>query len=856
MKLLKKPQILLIIYGSLMALSALLVLGMMLTSPSEPGNTVLFGLSLIRLIFALGLSGSFVLFIVLTIKAARDKAWAEEKLVGWFGRGRISQVLAWLGGIGFGLGWTGIFLPSYRVGRFENYWLRIQPLMFFILLAGIVTLVLIYTQQKKSRSMDPAASRVIRLCMALFLICLLALTFMLSSGFGVHSRDDFWYGAGVPILLQQLIGAMAGGLLFLLFEKKWGSRRFDIFVFILVFSTTAFLWAREPLQKGFSFISLPPNYVLYPLFDAVNFDLGSQFPLIGQRIFLYGTYFFERPLYPVFLVYLHTQFGQNYEVLMAGQAAVFAIFPALIYLIGRSLNLRTVGFATALVAMFRGINSIAASNMIDLANPKMILTDFPAAIGVALVVLAVCEWLKQPNGKWQYALWVGGAIGFTLMLRTNALMLLALIPAYALFKLSRDWKNWLSHSSLLVLAVIAITLPWELRNQSLGGPMYGQIVAKFKTVIDQRYTAPTEPVDPTSQLPITQSTGVLVALYSGNGAGRVDAACNTVVCFVPNHFLHNIVTSILILPTSPIMDDLRHTVRDNFPYWYPKWDGTFTPSSLFLFVANIFFVVLGVSAAWKQKRLSGLAPLAIFLIYNLSNAFARTSGGRYIVPMDWIISIYFLIGVFQVIVWVAKTLDIQWDTSSEYIEGSTDHNRPSQKETSKAIFALFILLGSGSLLPLSEHLHTERYQNLDARQVLAENKDALETAGLDIQSIDSFLQKENATIILGRALFPRHYGIDEGYTYYYPNLPLGFPRTTFNLIGVNGEQGVILPGDIPQHFPHASDVIVIGCREADHLDGVAVVILDGSNAVYIRSPESELTCPLRQPVCENDSGCK
>ena len=95
------------------------------------------------------------------------------------------------------------------------------------------------------------------------------------------------------------------------------------------------------------------------------------------------------------------------------------------------------------------------------------------------------KWLKQPNGKWQYVLWVGGAIGFTLMLRTNALMLLALIPAYALFKFSRDWKNWLSHSSLLVLAVIAITLPWELRNRSLGGPMYGQIVAKFKTVRDE-----------------------------------------------------------------------------------------------------------------------------------------------------------------------------------------------------------------------------------------------------------------------------------------------------------------------------------------------------------------------------------
>jgi len=36
--------------------------------------------------------------------------------------------------------------------------------------------------------------------------------------------------------------------------------------------------------------------------------------------------------------------------------------------------------------------------------------------------------------------------------------------------------------------------------------------------------------------------------------------------------------------------------------------------------------------------------------------------------MDWIITIYFLIGVFQVIVWAATTLDVQWDISSEHIE--------------------------------------------------------------------------------------------------------------------------------------------------------------------------------------------
>ncbi|HSO14152.1 MAG TPA: hypothetical protein VLT51_17375, partial [Anaerolineales bacterium] len=167
-----------------------------------------------------------------------------------------------------------------------------------------------------------------------------------------------------------------------------------------------------------------------------------------------------------------------------------------------------------------------------------------------------------------------------------------------------------------------------------------------------------------------------------------------------------------------------------------------------------------------------------------------------------------------------------------------------------------ILLGFGSLLPLSENLFSERYQGIDVRQTLTEYEGALEATGLEAESIGSFLQDKNVAVILGRALFPRHYSINEGHTYFYPNLPLGFPRMTFNLIGPEGQQGIILPGDVPAYFPHASDVVVIGCREQDHIDALAVIILDETHAVYTRFPKSELQCPLKQPVCDNDSVCK
>ena len=844
----------LVIYSSIVAFCAVVVLGGMLASPSEPGNAIIFGFSLPRLVLALGLLFAFVIFFWITIKAAKDQEWAEQFLEEWFGWGRFSGVAGWLGGISFGLGWTGLFVPPYFWGRYESYLVRIQPVMVFTLLMGIATLLFLYVRRRSAAFFVQSNSGLIRSGVIMFLACLIVAGFMLYSRFGIALPDDFWYGAGVPTLVPQLIAAVLAGIAFLQVERKWSFKYFDLFVFILVFSVTAFLWTREPLQKGFSFVENPADNVLYPFFDAAIFDIASQFALIGQKMVFYGGYFPERPLYMAFLVYLHAVFGQDYAVLMAGQAFLYAVFPPIIYLIGRSLGFRAVGFSAAVIAMFRGLNAIAGSNWMDLAGPKMILTDFPAAIGVALVLLAACAWLNQPDAKWHQALWVGGALGFTLMLRTNALMLLALLPLSAVFVFYKDRRKWLFHSFLLVVGVVAITLPWELRNRSLGGQMYGPIIEKFRAVIYTRYTSPPDPDSSLNQSlsPLVfKSAQVLSVLYQGEIA-RFDAPCDAVTCFVPNHFLHNIVTSVLVFPTSPVMDDLRHTVIDSNPYWRQHWDGTFALPSLLLIARNLFLILLGISISWQKRRWVGITPLAIFMFYNLSNAFARTSGGRYIVPMDWILTIYFLLGGMYIIIWIAESLGGHWQVKPrDAREAKTPVNK-----VMKTAFVLVVLFGFGALIPLAERLSPDRYQNFDIGATLVNNEQALSAVGLDVDSIDAFLQQNGAGVLVGRALYPRYYKKDRGASVFQPTIVLPFPRMTFNLIGPDGLQGVILPGDLPVHFPHAGDMLVIGCREQDHFDALAVIILDETNALYTRSPESELTCPLRQPVCDNNSVCK
>ena len=73
---LKTPQGIFVFYSSFVAFASVLVLSGMLLSPSEPGNTIFMGLSLPRLIFALGMLIMFGIFTSITIKAWRNQAWA------------------------------------------------------------------------------------------------------------------------------------------------------------------------------------------------------------------------------------------------------------------------------------------------------------------------------------------------------------------------------------------------------------------------------------------------------------------------------------------------------------------------------------------------------------------------------------------------------------------------------------------------------------------------------------------------------------------------------------------------------------------------------------------------------------
>jgi hypothetical protein len=223
--------------------------------------------------------------------------------------------------------------------------------------------------------------------------------------------------------------------------------------------------------------------------------------------------------------------------------------------------------------------------------------------------------------------------------------------------------------------------------------------------------------------------------------------------------------------------------------------------------------------------------------------------------MDWILSLYYAMGVLFLVTEVAGATNIHLTplVDAKPLDDGTPPQRPGWLTTVLILLALF---AAGSLIPLSEKLYPPRYANFNVAEALQQSQTQVANAGLTLAQIDAFLKNPGAQILVGRTLYPRAYKLGQGEFYFSPYTVMQFPRTAFVLIGPNGADGVILPGGFPKYFPHTADALVIGCKQETYTDALAVILLDGSETVYVRSPQSELTCPLKQPICENNSVCR
>jgi hypothetical protein len=265
-------------------------------------------------------------------------------------------------------------------------------------------------------------------------------------------------------------------------------------------------------------------------------------------------------------------------------------------------------------------------------------------------------------------------------------------------------------------------------------------------------------------------------------------------------------------------------------------------------VLNLLFIAYGVNETWKRHRWSGVMPLVLAVTYLLANALFRNSGGRYILPVDWAVLVYFSIGLAQF-----TTAGIAYLQDAPVVaELSADHHRSPVQSGSilhspqfyLAVIGLFLL---GCAAPVLEAGVPRRYD--EARRT-AMVSTLLHSEQLSQRQRDDLyaLLSHGGNAYAGRLLYPRYFAPDDGdpgVGKIHPFAPKPYPRLGFYLAGSQNTILSLPVNDKPSSLPNGQDVLVIGCNPSDLLL-VARFSAEGDiDGLYLRSfLPSRLACPL------------
>jgi hypothetical protein len=857
----RQPQVFLSLYAIFFAIGTLTACLLVFRGQSESGNTFILGYSTTRIWLGAGLLVLSFVFMAATLRLIKHPEWSQHLWNDVLKRGTGNNAILWTLASAFVFCWIVLFLPPYRVpdGFFE-YIVQLQPLLVWILIVSAVVIVslLFVRGQESTVSVVFINKTVARIGIIVFCIFIFMGALTVFTGVGVVHREDYWYGAGVPVLGVQVFFSLAAGMAFVWIQSRLGiknSRKLDVFICVVIWIVTAWLWAREPLSPNYFLPDTARNNI-YPYSDSATFDIGSQFALIGQGLFN-GKYF-DRVLYSAFLTYLHVFAGQKTEFLMIAQSIVYAVFPVIIYLLGKELHGRVLGVSASVLILLRGINAIVVAPWVDLSSPKMMLTDFPTAIGIALIMLFILRWLKKPT-DWFSAVLAGGMIGMTLMLRTHVLLMLPFLALYMWVSVLPRWKYGVIGSLLLILGMLTATLPWDIRNLPNGRPLFYLYYSRIEQVLRARYGVKKDTYyDPPASLAsaFSDSQPPYAQTIPRNFSRQrmvvnpveMDPCRHQRLCMIVNNFFHNLVTSVVFLPASFVFDDLWNVVKESVPYWEQDWagGGISLVGGSFLII-NLALIALGIGTAWSRNKITGFLPAVLFLTYVLSNALALTSGGRYITPVDWIVCLYYMLGVLYVAFWGLHVIGSAFLVETPQAESVVPPRAPQYFKTVATLMVVFVL---GFSVPAAEMPFEKRYQKHTPQELLEtlESQGRLKKTTFTREELSKFLSDPRAKIIEGRMLYPRYYRAGKGETKRaYPYIKLDYSRLAFITISPYGYglEKVIARGGRPRGILHAADVIIIGCKNRLFFDALVVFVISEPGSVYIRFPLSNLQCPMQ-----------
>jgi len=791
------------------AIESLAVMVYIGSLPRDPKNSILLGYSLQRL----------VLMGAMLLPAAVIGYFALMKNTGWLKRLAEGK---WYLPIFLVLG--GCFLASLAITQlpislvdeaYFAYFERLYPILVWVWITSLETILFItwlrYGWSSESiRDHKP----VLKAALIAAVVLLVSTIIILATRMGLTPDTEGWRKMGSPLLAWQIAIAIVGGMILLLVGENNSGKislrakvAIDAGLIVILYGLALALWLPQPLQNSyFSPEARPPNHQIYPYSDALYYSVAAESVTIGEG--LYGGEVTPRPFYLTLLSYISAAAKGDYAQIINLQSLLLVLIPVFLYLIGKQLMSRPLGFAVGLLGVFRELNGILSTRYIELSNSKMILADLPALLAILVFTWLLIIWWKKHSENLLWALAVGGALGWVMLFRTQTVVLLPFTILMLVLQFPRRWRFWLGRTAIFCAGMILIITPWLVRNFSLKGAL----------IFD----------DPVTQTQFLQGRyGMDVRDPNVNGSLLQIALRNpgVVLSFASNHFLRNEIATLFVTPPQRFSESVD-TLMTEYPFWRDDMIRLDFGQSIQLIIV-LGLIALGLGALVARWRCVGLVPLMVNIAYTASNALARNSSGRYNLPVDWVGYFYLCAGLLQIVIWVMLGIRKNVDGQGETIKFS-----PQKISPAKGVLLAVGLLLIGSLIPITEAVFPQRYEIITSDTLPA----LLRTWGVKPDQLEKIIAEPDMVIRYGLELYPRFYkpGIGEAGSTWASYAPLDFCRMGFVVTGPQGvEQVLVMLDRPPKVFPSRADTLVIGKRASALVRGKPIEYIQ---ALWIIQP--------------------
>jgi hypothetical protein len=825
----------------------LVVFWSLIREPSEIQSAVFWGFSPFRIVLLFLVFMLCLILVFLLIASFRGRGWNQNTSKPIWNQ--INRPTAfWFFLLALGIMYASLFSQYKQLELLYSYRERLSPLLIWL---GLISLQVL-ASYLYMRNMGLKVSQIFRNVLAPSWVSLILLSLLIAfiyvSGIGLMPDSRFWQKAGAPIVLPQVLFALAAVLATQMILKRLtllSPGKLNFLISIGLWGIACLTWLGQTARVSYNSLSpSAPNFQSYPFGDAMIYDITAHEYLIGKPI---PSEFGIKPLYSLFLAILHMLSGENYKTLISIQIVVLAIIPVFVYWIVVLLANRPAGLLAALLVILRERNGIALSNVIEVSHLKLLMSDVFAMGLVTLFLWLFLCWCEKPEKHRGPLLVSGGVLSLLVLTRGHPVVLFPLAFCIVLALGFIPFRLRLQGIMLLTVGVFVPLAPWFVRIYEASGKIsFQDPESSYTTHFARSYSLE-------AGIPVKLADETNKEYYD-----RINEQARRfifqhpvqVANFILSHVMHNTILSYVYLPHSLRLESLR-AYMTTVPFWQ-DWDGRFPTEGIVLLCFNIFMIALGLGSSWDKKRFAALIPFLIGVGYNVSVSIGRISGWRYIQPADWITLIYYAIGLIQFsyiigfIVNAHRQSDLISTESRPQTEGSPAGNWVWHLGSITVLLVISMALTYGNRLfagryPLqSEEELTGEYLRLTVSlgQLYTENE------------LHSFLQSDRSQIMYGQAVYPYFLRANSGpINHALPAYkPRPYSRLVFYLVGPEA-MNVVLPipsGDFD--FPDGAEVMVLGCvNDFGDVEALAVLLAGESPSLFMREPIPEMACPLSTP---------